>query len=68
MLLVGDGPERGNVESLARQMGVIQRTACISWDYPDLENHLLGEVKRKPKCLIFLYRLFICIFQMNNLG
>ncbi len=24
LLLVGDGPERGNVESLARQMGVIQ--------------------------------------------
>jgi len=44
------------------------RTICISWVYPDVENHPLGVSKNLNKGLIFLHRLFIWTFQMNNLG
>ena len=41
-----------------------ERTCCITWGYPDLENHLEGVLKG----LIFLIVYSICWKQMHNLG
>ncbi len=38
----------------------ICRTTCITWEYPNLENHLWGGAKRKPKRLTYLVGYVIC--------
>jgi hypothetical protein len=37
----------------------MSRTTCISWVYPDVENHPLGLSKNLNKGLIFLDRSVI---------